>query len=190
MANEHQKLIEEILKTRPIAFNADLANALGSAKAGLLLSQLLYWHEKGFNPEWTYKTIEEMKKETALSRDEQKTAIKICEKFGVLEKKIMGIPARRHFKVNMKKITELLNSNIKENTKQAYGKTTNKFARIQQTNTDNTTKNTNREISSSKKKAYFRGEEMRWSQNKWWVIPKEGGSWLEFAGEKKDIEWR
>jgi len=28
---------------------------------------------------------------------------------------------------------------------------------------------------------YKEDEEMRWSQNKWWVIPKEGGEWLEFA---------
>ena len=47
-----------------------------------------------------------------------------------------------------------------------------------------------RQYSSLKKKPYFRGEPMRWYREKWWVIPKDGGSWLEFAGEKKDIEWR
>ena len=39
-------------------------------------------------------------------------------------------------------------------------------------------------------KPYYKGEEMRWSRNKWWVIPKEGGSWLEFAGQENEIEWR
>lgn len=37
-------------------------------------------------------------------------------------------------------------------------------------------------------KPYFRGNEMRWSQGKWWVI--ENGEWLEFAGSEKEIEWR
>jgi len=40
----------------------------------------------------------------------------------------------------------------------------------------------------SYKKPYFRGNEMRWSQNKWWVI--ENGEWLEFAGQESEIEWK
>lgn len=41
-----------------------------------------------------------------------------------------------------------------------------------------------------KKKPYFQGQEMRKSQNKWWVIPNGGGEWLEFAGKESQIEWR
>ena len=47
--------------------------------------------------------------------------------------------------------------------------------------------------SPKKAKAFYRstGEEMRFSKRKWWVIPEDGGRWLEFAGDpKKDIEWR
>ena len=41
------------------------------------------------------------------------------------------------------------------------------------------------------KKPYFQGNHMVWSQTrkKWYVID-EGGQWLEFAGEEKEIEWR
>ncbi len=35
---------------------------------------------------------------------------------------------------------------------------------------------------------FFLGDEMRWSQNRWWVI--ENGEWLEFAGNESEIEWR
>ena len=44
---------------------------------------------------------------------------------------------------------------------------------------------------SSFKKPYYKktGEEMRFFQGRWWVIPKLGGQWLEFAGEKKDIKY-
>ncbi len=37
-------------------------------------------------------------------------------------------------------------------------------------------------------KPFFWGNEMRWSQNKWWVI--EDGKWLEFAEKETEIEWR
>ena len=77
---ETQKLIMNILGTKPIAFNPDLAHALGSVNAGLFLSQLLYWDGKGDDPVWTYKTIKMIEMETGLSRREQETAIKICKK--------------------------------------------------------------------------------------------------------------
>lgn len=48
-----------------------------------------------------------------------------------------------------------------------------------------------RQYSSSKKKPYFMKQEMRRDQRgKWWVIPEDGGPWLEFAGKDSEIEWR
>ena len=44
--------------------------------------------------------------------------------------------------------------------------------------------------SSSKKKPYYDGCEMRSSKGKRWVIPKDGSPWLEFAGSDKDIIWK
>jgi len=44
-----------------------------------------------------------------------------------------------------------------------------------------------------KGRAFYKptGEEMRFSKGKWWVLPKEGGEWSEFAGSiKNDIEWK
>lgn len=38
-------------------------------------------------------------------------------------------------------------------------------------------------LSFKKPKRYFQGKEMRFSQNKWWVLPEDGGEWLEFAGD-------
>ncbi len=40
---------------------------------------------------------------------------------------------------------------------------------------------------ASKLKPYFRGMEMREAQGKLWCLPKDGGEWLEFAGNKKEI---
>jgi hypothetical protein len=43
---------------------------------------------------------------------------------------------------------------------------------------------------NKKPKPYFRGEEMRLKGKKWFVIPKDGGPWLEFAGKESEIEWK
>ncbi len=37
---------------------------------------------------------------------------------------------------------------------------------------------------------YFWNQEVRWSKGKWQVIPEGGGSWLEFAGQESEIEWK
>lgn len=50
--------------------------------------------------------------------------------------------------------------------------------------------NAYREKTSNYKRPFFLKDEMRWSENKWWVIPKDKGRWLEFAGKKSAIEWR
>jgi len=106
--NENQKLILEILGTRPIAFNPSLAHALGSAKAGLFLSQLLFWWGKGRKTGWIYKTINQVEEETCLSRREQETAIKLCKKYDLIEMRLMGIPAKRHFNIKIQMIIKFL----------------------------------------------------------------------------------
>ena len=42
------------------------------------------------------------------------------------------------------------------------------------------------------KKAFYKNKPMIWSETKkkWFVVPDDGGEWLEFAGDKKDMEWR
>ena len=107
--NKYQRLVAQVLGTRLISFNPDLAKALGSIKASLFLNQLLYWWKKGRDPEWIYKTIDEMKEETTLSRDEQDLCIKICKKFGLIELgHTKGIPPKRNFQLNIEKIAEFL----------------------------------------------------------------------------------
>src|SRR3989344_5363007 len=95
--NPYQQRMIAIAGTRPVAFNPALGKILGSVKAGLFLSQLLYWWGKGRNPNWIYKTITEIENEIGLSRKEQETAIKKCVNSGFLVYKLMGIPAKRHF---------------------------------------------------------------------------------------------
>ena len=145
--NKYQKIIAEVLGTKLIAFNPDLARVLGSAKAGLLLNQLLYWWKKGNNPEWIYKTIKDIEKETTLSRTEQETAIEKCIKFNLMEMKRKGIPAKRHFRLHINEIVKLLGCTLLKTNKQDCIKPANLITENLQTNTESNTKNTNKENS-------------------------------------------
>lgn len=138
--NYNKKLLE-ILSIKPVAFNPLLARATGSVKAGLLLAQLLYWWQKGRDKEWIYKTIKEIEEETALSRNEQDGAIKRLKRLEVMEVKLRGVPAKRHFKLNLLKISNLV-----------CGSSTNLFEENQQSTTETTAEiSSEREIINKEK---------------------------------------
>lgn len=73
------------------------------------MSQLLYWSDKGIRKDgYIYKTIEEVREETALSRAEQDSAIKRCRQLKVLDVVLKGIPAKRHFKIDAERLIDLV----------------------------------------------------------------------------------
>ena len=107
-------IIIGILGARPIALNPEVGRIAGSSTAGLLMSQLLYWWDKGRNRDCIYKTIEEFKEETCLTRSEQNTAIKKWKALGVLEVKNRGIPQKRHFYLDVDRLVTLLKNRGEE----------------------------------------------------------------------------
>lgn len=153
MKSSAQKQIDKYFPHRSILFQPGLALALDSVTAALLLGQLLYWHEKGKRKDgWVYKTMQEMREETGLSRTQQETAIKRCRELEVLEYKIAGIPAKRHFKINMPMLEKQLPV-LKKNADVVYPNPPSLFVENPQTNTENTQKttsqNTHRNFNSS-----------------------------------------
>jgi hypothetical protein len=40
------------------------------------------------------------------------------------------------------------------------------------------------------KRPFYNNDQMRWSRNRWWVIPQDGGDWLGFADQESKIEWK
>jgi hypothetical protein len=101
------KLIE--ILDSPIAFHRCLAEITGSANAGLLLSQAIYWQNRpareGPNG-WWYKTREDWYKETSLSRKELETARRACA--GILLHKVKGIPPKTYYKVDVEELEKRL----------------------------------------------------------------------------------
>ncbi len=84
----------------------------------------------------------------------------------------------------MDKLFRKSNSSVKKTKQSCLDNLTYKY-----TNNKNTINK--KKVSSFKKKSYFRGEPMRWSLNKWWVIPTDGGEWLEFNEDfRKEVVYK
>jgi hypothetical protein len=111
--NLNSKIIKAI-GLKPIAYNVALAYIADNVYAGLFMSQLLYWHNKGSNPNFVYKTIQELQKETWLSRSQQDIAIRIWKRLGVLEVEVRGIPPKRHFKVKKDDLFKLISATFED----------------------------------------------------------------------------
>jgi hypothetical protein len=103
--------LKALLYDRPVAYHPGIARAVKSVSAGVLMAQLIYWSPRTRDPEgWFWKTRDEIEEETALGRWEQETARKVLKKYGVLEEKLKGVPARMHFRVNIQRLAELLST--------------------------------------------------------------------------------
>ncbi len=137
------KKMLELMSAKPIAFNPVLAEISNSVTAGLFMSQLLYWWDKGKYQDWIYKTIEDMYVETRLTRSEQDTAIAKWTKLEILEKRVMQIPAKRFFRIDTDRLIMLYQS-------ANYNAKTYKLdCDNEQSNTESTADNTQRGCTSS-----------------------------------------
>lgn len=110
MSKELQRQVYRNFRQKPVAFNAGLAASLGSIEAAIIFGQLLFWEGHGRKKGWIYKTIEEMEFETGITRHKQDTAIRKLKSLELVEVKIMGIPGKRHFKLNKLLIDKWLSS--------------------------------------------------------------------------------
>jgi hypothetical protein len=96
-------------------YNRQVARKLKSVNAAILLAELinrykyhleeneLFTFEK-YPGQWFYYTIEKCTKRTVLSEKEQRSAFKILQDLQLFDKQQIGIPARRHFRLNIKNI--------------------------------------------------------------------------------------
>ncbi len=99
-------------------YNIEVARKLGSINAAILLSELAgrynyhkirgeLYIDKKHGGDWFYHTIESIEDRTCLTRKNQDTAYLILESAGLIEKKIMGIPAKRYFRIKSNAIMSL-----------------------------------------------------------------------------------
>jgi len=120
MPTEEQKndvaKIKFLLGGKVIAYHANLGHVLGSAKAGILASQLLFWSQQDIVDEegWFYRTQDKLREETALSRAELDSARKQLRSFGILEEKRCGEHGKLHYRMNWIILGLLLDAAVKK----------------------------------------------------------------------------
>jgi hypothetical protein len=92
---------------RPIAYYPSLNRITGGVLPTILLCQLVYWHDKGDDPEgWIFKTQEQLWLETGLSRWEQESARKALRTRGLLHEKFAGLPRKLYFRPDIAAIND------------------------------------------------------------------------------------
>lgn len=152
ISKNYNTFIIEALAEKPIAFNPVFARIAKSAGAGLFLSQLLYWWGKGSDERWIYKTVEDVRAETMMTRSEQNRAIAVWKQLGALQVVLRGLPRRRHFQINMVILADLIELEtgtrvqIPANQRAEFGKLNDRIKRpITESITENTQEKTFRD---------------------------------------------
>ena len=75
----------------------------------LMLTALAEGEELTSNgDEWFYQTRDTIAKFTGLKKTKQDNALKVLIDLGIVDKKVVGIPAKRYFRLNEKKLLEVL----------------------------------------------------------------------------------
>ena len=123
--------------------NKELAKQVG-LKAAVLLADLIskeeYFISKGMTDGWFFNTAKNIESDTSLTSHQQRKAIKNLKDLGIIETKVVGIPAKQHFKIIENKLLSYFNTSCEESVKQVVKKT-------QTINKNNNKNNNNNNIS-------------------------------------------
>ena len=105
--------------------NKKLAKQVG-LKGAVLLADLIskeeYFIANGMSDGWFFNTAKNIEQDTCLTTHQQSKAIKMLEDLGIIETKVVGIPAKKHFKIIENKLLSFFNTSFKETDKQVYKK--------------------------------------------------------------------
>jgi len=130
------------LNKRPIAYYPAYAEITGSVKSGILLSQIMYWHQ-AMKEEPFYKKESEWLDELAMGRKEFKGAKATLEKLGLISVSVEGNKRQTFYYPEVDKIIEKIISIVpKGNNAKCQNGTLQSAKREQCTYTENTTENT------------------------------------------------
>jgi hypothetical protein len=96
-----------------LILNRNLLKKLGPNEAtilSLLIDKAYYHYTEGNLTQdgFFYETIQNLERKTLLSKDEQNTVLKGLVAKGLIEVKLAGIPARRHFKILFDSVNSLV----------------------------------------------------------------------------------
>ena len=109
-----------------IVLNKELARQVGLKEAVLLadlISKEEYFIANGMTDGWFFNTAKNIEKDTSLTSHQQRKAIKKLKDLGIIETKVVGIPAKQHFKIIENKLLSYFNTSCEESVKQVVKKT-------------------------------------------------------------------
>jgi hypothetical protein len=72
---------------------------------------------------WFFNTAKNIEKDTCLTSHQQRKAIKNLKDLGILETKVVGIPAKQHFKIIENKLLSYFNTSCEESAELVVKKT-------------------------------------------------------------------
>jgi len=106
--------------------NKQLAKQVG-LKGAVLLADLIskeeYFMANGMTDGWFFNTAKNIEEDTCLTSHQQRKAIKSLKDLGIIETKVVGIPAKQHFKIIENKLLSYFNTSCEESAKQVVKKT-------------------------------------------------------------------
>jgi hypothetical protein len=91
--------IMEQTKLKPIAYYKAFRDMTGSLTAGVLLSQLYYWSDKGKSKDF-YKTDKEIMEETGITENELRSAKKKIKGLEFVKVTKRGIPCKTYYEID------------------------------------------------------------------------------------------
>ena len=131
--------------------NKQLAKQVG-LKGAVLLADLIskeeYFIANGMTDGWFFNTAKNIEEDTCLTSHQQRKAIKNLKDLGIIETKVIGIPAKQHFKIIENKLLSYFNTSCEESVKLVVKKT-------QTINKNNNNNNNNNNISNRRDKFVF-----------------------------------
>ena len=110
-----------------LVVNKELAKQIGLHEVVLLadlISKEQYFIDNNqLNEAWFFNTAKNIQDDTTLTSHQQRKAIKNLKSLGIIETKLIGIPAKQHFKINENKLLSYFNTSYSKSEQQDVKKT-------------------------------------------------------------------
>ena len=117
-----------------IVVNKSLIHIFGLEETlilGELVSEYEYWRSRGeLEGGWFYSTVENIEKNTSLSKHKQKKALENLQQAGVICYQRKGMPAKRYIKINENVLEEVLLGKKVKNLTSSSQKVANKKSKF------------------------------------------------------------
>ena len=110
-----------------LVVNKELAKQIGLHEVVLLadlISKEQYFIENNqLNEGWFFNTSKNIQADTTLTSHQQRKCIKSLKSLGIIETKLIGIPAKQHFKINENKLLSYFTTSYSKSEEQDVKKT-------------------------------------------------------------------